>query len=77
MARDTLLEDISGKKMPAIDVFSKTLSYLRKDLLETIRTAKIGVEETDISFVLTVPAIWNDAAKQFMREAAIKVNITQ
>lgn len=29
--------------------------------------------EDDIRFVLTVPAIWNEAAKQFMREAASKV----
>ena len=26
-----------------------------------------------IKFVLTVPAIWNDRSKQFMREAAIQV----
>ena len=31
--------------------------------------------ETDIDFVLTVPAIWGDAAKMFMREAAIQVSL--
>jgi molecular chaperone DnaK (HSP70) len=31
------------------------------------------VTEDDISWVLTVPAIWSDAAKQFMKEAAVKV----
>lgn len=30
----------------------------------------------DILWVLTVPAIWSDQAKQFMREAAIQVFIT-
>lgn len=30
--------------------------------------------ETDIAWVLTVPAIWNDGAKQFMREAAEMVS---
>lgn len=30
----------------------------------------------DILWVLTVPAIWSDQAKQFMREAAIQVCIT-
>ena len=27
----------------------------------------------DITWVLTVPAIWTDSAKQFMREAAVQV----
>jgi hypothetical protein len=31
-------------------------------------------EERDIVWVLTVPAIWTDAAKKFMREAAVEVN---
>jgi hypothetical protein len=31
------------------------------------------VVETDIHWVLTVPAIWKDNAKQFMREAAQQV----
>lgn len=29
----------------------------------------------DVKFVLTVPAIWTDRSKQFMRVAAIQVNI--
>ena len=28
-----------------------------------------------IRWVITVPAIWNDKAKSFMREAAFKVNM--
>ena len=34
-----------------------------------------GITMNDIHWVLTVPAIWSDAAKQFMREAAIKVSV--
>lgn len=29
----------------------------------------------DLEYVLTVPAIWGDKAKMFMREAAINVSI--
>ena len=32
------------------------------------------VERDDIFWVLTVPAIWEDSAKQFMREAAVNVS---
>ncbi|XP_045179839.2 heat shock 70 kDa protein 12B-like [Mercenaria mercenaria] len=34
-----------------------------------------AVDEHDIRWVLTVPAIWDDAAKQFMREAAEEAGI--
>lgn len=33
------------------------------------------VERDDIFWVLTVPAIWDDSAKQFMREAAVNAGI--
>lgn len=32
------------------------------------------LSKEDISWVIAVPAIWNEAAKQFMREAAIEVS---
>ena len=32
-----------------------------------------GIVETDIQYVITVPAIWDPKAKQFMRRAANKV----
>lgn len=59
--------------MPAIEVFSITLSHLRRELIKTVNLSKTGMEDSDMTCVLTVPAIWNDAAKQFMREAATKV----
>lgn len=31
-------------------------------------------EENDVTWVLTVPAIWDEPAKQFMEEAAAKVS---
>jgi hypothetical protein len=34
----------------------------------------IEIEPKDIRWVLTVPAIWSDAAKQFMRKSANLVN---
>ena len=32
-----------------------------------------GISLTDVHWVLTVPAIWTEAAKQFMVEALVKV----
>ena len=37
------------------------------------KLGKDVIRPCDINWVLTVPAIWSDAAKQFMREAAVEV----
>lgn len=34
----------------------------------------VGLEEMEIMWVLTVPTIWDDEKKQFMREAAQMVS---
>jgi hypothetical protein len=41
--------------------------------LETFKKQGLQFEMDDIAWVLTVPAIWDDAAKQFMRLAATEV----
>ena len=44
-------------------------------MLCTIDKKGLGVKEENIRWVLTVPAIWSDPAKQFMTEAAAPVKI--
>lgn len=66
--------DISGKELPAMYVFSKAIEYMHDHLLEELK--KQGDDEIakeNIHWVLTVPAIWDDSAKQFMRDAAEQV----
>lgn len=67
------LKSLDGKEMPAIKVFSAAIKFLREHLLETLEKRATGVRETDIQWVLTVPAIWDDKAKAFMRRAAENV----
>ena len=65
-----------GKSLPAISVFGLSIEYLSQDMLKTGgNTVGGGITMNDVHWVLTVPAIWSDAAKQFMREAAIKVSL--
>ena len=73
--RDTLLEARNGKRLLALDIFSKALNYLKERALERIHEQS-GVEYTaeEVRWVVTVPAIWKQSAKQFMREAAYKVS---
>ncbi|XP_052792927.1 heat shock 70 kDa protein 12A-like isoform X2 [Mya arenaria] len=73
--RETTVEDISGRKMPALTIFSMAIRYLKEQLMETLLSSKAGISESDIMYVITVPAIWSDGAKQFMKEAAIEAGI--
>lgn len=70
-----MLEDDKDQQLPATTVFSLAIQYLHDDVLNTCNEhlKKADLSKDDILWVLTVPAIWNDAAKQFMREAAEKV----
>ncbi|XP_060554290.1 heat shock 70 kDa protein 12A-like [Ruditapes philippinarum] len=72
---DTPIEDISGKNMPAFDIFAHSISFLKNHLWKTLQSRVCGILETDIQYVITVPAIWDPRAKQFMRRAAYKAGI--
>ena len=69
-----IIEDVAGKSVPAMKVFGTSIRALMDHLFRTITERGIKIEPTDIRWVLTVPAIWSDAAKQFMRKSANLVN---
>lgn len=75
LSKSTMVDDINGKSMQALEVFSLSIEYFKNHLLETIRTRAESVDLGYIHFVITVPTIWNDSAKQFMREAAVLVSM--
>jgi hypothetical protein len=68
-----MLEDEMGRRMSAMDVFSDCIKYLKDHLKQKCLQQLPDTCDSDIRWVLTVPAIWNDTSKQFMREAAAKV----
>ncbi|OWF55325.1 heat shock 70 kDa protein 12A-like [Mizuhopecten yessoensis] len=74
---NSMLTDIRGKHVPAIVVFSAVITYLRAHALDRIRGIdnQMSLEGKHVHWVVTVPAIWNDKAKQFMRRAAEKAGI--
>jgi hypothetical protein len=59
--------------MPALVVFANAIKFLKDNFTETIRNRVPSFKNTDVIYVLTVPAIWDDMAKRFMREAAVEV----
>ena len=61
--------------MPALVIFAHAIRYLKDTFMKTIQNRLQNVIDTDVNYVLTVPAIWNDMAKRFMREAALEVEL--
>ena len=54
-------------------VFSESIKYLKQTLLEEATKQQTDLSIDDIKWILTVPAIWSDPAKTFMRKAAVEV----
>ena len=75
IGRDFELSDAHGRKIPAMKVFGEVINYLKAHLLGALKKRGTMVDNKDIHWVLTVPAIWADFAKQFMRESAYSVCI--
>lgn len=65
-----ILEDITGKSVRAIDVFALSIKELKTHLLKALETQGTKVKTSEVQWVLTVPAIWTENAKQFMRKSA-------
>ena len=59
--------------MKATTVFSQAIQYLKKNVPREQEECTITLKE-DIFWILTVPAIWGDTARLFMRIAAGKVS---
>ncbi|XP_061169414.1 heat shock 70 kDa protein 12B-like [Saccostrea echinata] len=55
--------------------FSNSIKYLKNHFLKTLGDRLPDASIEDVLFVLTVPAIWRDSAKEIMREAAINAGI--
>ena len=68
------LEDVTGKHLLAIDVFAMSIKALKSHMLEVLDKEGNIIKPQDIKWVLTVPAIWDDSAKLFMRKSAEKVS---
>lgn len=77
VSRDLSIHDIHGKPSSALQVFVESIKFLRKHFLEVLETRYCFTFEDDVCYTITVPAIWSDAAKQFMKEAAIEAGICE
>ena len=73
VSRDMKILEEGEKEMRAMDVFSNGILYLKKEVLNDITNRYGSTDLADIYFIITIPAIWSEPAKQFIQEAAIEV----
>ena len=64
-----------GADVPVLlmTAFAKLLEFIRQEACD--RCASIGIVMDTVGWVITVPAIWDEAGKLFMREAAVQAGI--
>ena len=67
------MKDHMGKTLEALEVFSKAIKYLKEEFFKSLKAKDETIIEKNIHWVITVPAIWDEFAKSFMRQAAEKV----
>ncbi|KAL6459491.1 hypothetical protein MHYP_G00329630 [Metynnis hypsauchen] len=75
--RDLMIKATNGKEMRALKVFSEGLKFMKDHAMKMVGKHTSGRKflPSDATWVLTVPAIWSSAAKQFMREAATEAGL--
>ena len=59
--------------VPLLTAITKVLEYIREEAMD--RAGSMGLAAGDVSWVLTVPAIWDDPGKAFMRRAAFEAGM--
>jgi len=76
---ETLMsKSTSGHEHKLIDLMTYCLESLSSFAMKEIQAgfgAALGITKRDVLWVLTVPAIWNDFGKAFMRKAACRAGL--
>jgi molecular chaperone DnaK (HSP70) len=72
----TYVKSIDGKEMPLMTVISESLRFIANRALAKLEE-QIGknIKKEKIRWVLTVPALWSEEHKLFMRKAAVQAEI--
>ena len=80
LSRMSDLSDENGNLMNALEVFSVALLEIKQNILKHMNQSTAApktIDADDIDWVVTIPAIWTDEARQFMREAAAKAGLNR
>lgn len=69
------IDDVRGRKYSAKRIFTLSIKALVDHFKSSFQRQNVSdIKDDDIKWVLTVPAIWSEAAKKFMRHCATDVS---
>ena len=69
------MRTVNGRGMPIRSVFTFALKYFKDSAIQQYpKEFSTDVSGSNFEWVITVPAIWQEGAKQAMREAAHEAN---
>lgn len=72
LSTEMKVSDCTGKELHAEGIFSHAIKYLKDHMLNETRRIFLELEDVDIYWVLSVPALWADPKKKLMTQAAEK-----
>ena len=69
-----MIKDETGnKELPISTILQESIRYFFVEAFDTLSEDR-NIKQEDVYWVLTVPANWNNVAKQMMKMSAEKVN---
>eukprot|EP01083_Nonionella_stella_P009681 27761_1 len=71
----TQLTADNGRKYPSESVFIQVFKHIQKETKSFLRKKKIKVKKRETQWIITVPAIWNDRAKNRMKQWITKAGL--
>mmetsp|Transcript_47375 Transcript_47375/g.34671 ORF Transcript_47375/g.34671 Transcript_47375/m.34671 type:complete len:99 (+) Transcript_47375:304-600(+) len=66
---------VDGREMSLMVVISESLRFIAEKALKKLEEQVGKIVKAKIRWVLTVPALWSEEHKQFMRKAAVNAGI--
>lgn len=73
----TMAKSVDGREVPLMVVIKNTLKYICEQALQKLKEQVGKVIPSKIRWVLTVPALWSEEHKLFMRKAAFEAGICE
>lgn len=67
--------DITGKTLEVGQIFTHCIKFLKESMFQQVESVFQGIRDDDIEYVLTVPAIFGENSKMFLREASVNVRM--
>ncbi|XP_060597457.1 heat shock 70 kDa protein 12A-like [Ruditapes philippinarum] len=78
LTHESEIQDSQGRKILAIELFSKLIRHIGKLALRSMRERLpkgVRIIPTSVNWTVSIPAIWSDSGRQFMREAIVEAGI--